>query len=457
MPLAGTLLYRELEGRDGPRWQITSTGQVALALGLFSFYLALETKRRKRAEQSLNASLQFEQVIAELSTHFINMPSDKIDAGITDALDRLVAFLQVDRASVFEFSPDCTELIARHAKTAPHIVDGPAVVHRDQCAWLFSKLLGKESIVVNTLKDLPDEAEDLKLLYERFQAKSNVLVPMEAEGSVLGCLSIVLFAKERFWPERLVRQLNLVGQVFANALLRKRADEERFELMGRLINAQEEERHRIARELHDDFNQRIAVIAADLERLPQNVTQLPAEAKERLRDLGELVTEIGADVHTLSHSLHSSTLDTLGLVEALDSLCEDFTEQSDIRVEFSHERVPRPVSPEISLCLFRIVQEGLRNIRKHSGASEVEVRVESEDGGLHLSLRDNGAGFLLSESSKKVGLGLRSMEERVRLVSGRLQVQSAPGVGTQISAWIPLDGRNSAGSAVIDRMKQEDA
>jgi PAS domain S-box-containing protein len=219
---------------------------------------------------------------------------------------------------------------------------------------------------------------------------------------------------------------------------RKVAEQERDELAGKLINAQEQERSRLARELHDDFNQRLAVLAFDLERCAEMIRHSPAAASEQMLELWNRASEIGADLHTLSHQLHSSTLDRLGLVLGVNSFCSEFAEQQGIQVDFAYENIPRSVAPQIALCLFRIVQEGLRNVKKHSGSCRAEVRLEGIDDAIHLSLFDRGAGFDQHKPSTHVGLGVRSMEERLRLVGGRFELQSDPIQGTRIDAWVPL-------------------
>src|SRR5271170_1255337 len=164
-------------------------------------------------------------------------------------------------------------------------------------------------------------------------------------------------------------------------------------LSGRLIEAQEEECRRIAREIHDDYNQRLAVLAIDLEELAENIGNADVEAGRRLHDLWNQVCELGADLHVLSHRLHSSTLENLGLVAGARAFCEEFADQQEIETDFTYDNVPSDISGDVALCLFRILQEGLRNVKKHSGADRAEVRLEVAGGKLHLSISDRGRGF----------------------------------------------------------------
>jgi len=227
---------------------------------------------------------------------------------------------------------------------------------------------------------------------------------------------------------------------------RKMAEEALASLSGRLIDAQEEERKRIARELHDDYNQRLAMLAIDLERLAEDDGEAAIESDQYLRELSNRASELGADLHSLSHSLHPSTLRILGLVAAIKAFCEEFEEQQEVQVDFGHENVPREIPEDAELCLFRIAQEGLRNIKKHSGANRAAVHLEGSDERLHLAVSDRGRGFDPNKPAGERGIGLRSMEERLRVLGGHLEIHSRPMEGTRIDAWLPLstDGRRAA-------------
>jgi signal transduction histidine kinase len=216
------------------------------------------------------------------------------------------------------------------------------------------------------------------------------------------------------------------------------AKEEQARLSGMLIEAQETERSRLASELHDDFSQRLALLALDLETAVEKIVQSPQDADRELRGLMNSASEIGADLHTLSRRLHPSSLKSLGLVPGVNAFCREFEAQQSMHVDFTHENVPRSVPPEAALCMFRIVQEGLRNAKKHSGASSVQVRLENAGDALHLTVCDQGVGFNLKGLRDKVGLGVRSMGERARLLGGRFEIHSEPGKGTKIDAWVPI-------------------
>jgi PAS domain S-box-containing protein len=218
---------------------------------------------------------------------------------------------------------------------------------------------------------------------------------------------------------------------------RKLAEETLASLSGRLIQAQESERSRIAREIHDDFQQRVAMLSIDVEHLAEFMER-DSEGRGRLHEFWDRLGELGSDLHFLSHHLHSSTLDTLGLVAALRSLCAEFSEYNAINVSFVEEDVPRDIPREVALCLFRITQEALQNVKKHSHADSAEVRVERLEQRIHLSISDSGTGFDQGAGSRQTGIGIQSMEERARLVGGQFAVNSRPTEGTKIDAWVPI-------------------
>jgi signal transduction histidine kinase len=170
---------------------------------------------------------------------------------------------------------------------------------------------------------------------------------------------------------------------------------------------------------------------------------LPPEAIRQLHELLNSASELGADLHTLSHRLHSSTLESLGLVPGVSALCKEFQAQQGVQVEFTHNDFPRSVLPDVALCLFRIVKEGLRNTKKHSGASKARVRLELKADKVHVSVSDDGVGFNPRGQESKAGLGVRSMEERVRLLRGRFEIHSQPQKGSRVDAWVPLQSAES--------------
>ncbi len=219
---------------------------------------------------------------------------------------------------------------------------------------------------------------------------------------------------------------------------RKMSEESLEELSGRLLTAQEEERTRIARELHDDFSQRLALQSIALTQLWKKLPATEVEERAKVGELLKRTQEMSSDMHSLSHQLHSSKLEHVGLVPALNGLCEEMTSKYRIQVEFTDREVSSEIPKDIALCLFRIVQEALGNVVKHSHAQQAQVELVGANNEIRLRVVDAGVGFNPSQRSADAGIGLVSMRERLRLVGGRLSVQSAPMRGTEIIAEVPL-------------------
>ena len=218
---------------------------------------------------------------------------------------------------------------------------------------------------------------------------------------------------------------------------RKRAEQELEELAGRLIYAQEQERSRIGRELHDHISQMLGVLTIRMDQLRADEATPPAVAAA----LGELrgnMVEITGDIHGLSHRLHSSTLDYLGLVPALQKLVNEFSTRHGIDIAFEPGELPTPVPSDVALCLFRITEESLTNIAKHSDAKSARVQVNGTSSGLVLTIEDSGKGFDPQRLERGAGLGFVSMRERLRVLRGTVRVDSAHSRGTRIEALVPV-------------------
>jgi PAS domain S-box-containing protein len=217
---------------------------------------------------------------------------------------------------------------------------------------------------------------------------------------------------------------------------RKRAEQALEDLAGRLISAQEEERSRIGRELHDHISQTLGVLTIKIDQLRASDAVAPDVAVV-LDELRRDTSAITDDVHRLSHRLHSSTLDYLGLVPALQKLVSEFAERHGIEITLAHASVPSPLPSEVALCLFRVAEESLTNIAKHSKARSARIHVTGAPDGLHLTVQDAGDGFDLTGARSRAGLGFVSMQERLRVLHGTIHVDSAPSRGTRIDAWVP--------------------
>jgi len=223
---------------------------------------------------------------------------------------------------------------------------------------------------------------------------------------------------------------------------RKLAEEALASVGRRLIEAHEEERTWIARELHDDIGQRIALLAIELGRCDHQAPGSVVDMHGYLQLACQRVYDLGKDIQALSHRLHSSKLEYLGLVTAAKSVCHELSEQRNVRIAFKHSDIPAAIPKEISLCLFRVLQEALQNAVKHSADQNFTVEVHGTNEGISLIVSDSGIGFDWQDAMNRRGLGLISMRERLRLVNGELSIQSEPGRGTTVLARVPLGQQN---------------
>jgi len=257
--------------------------------------------------------------------------------------------------------------------------------------------------------------------------------------------SVVLFRPPSLWAEHkfevlvsfgvLLFQAALISALLVQRARLRRAERESFALNWRLLTAHEDERRRLARELHDDVTQRLARLAIDAARFESIESHTHDGASQSVH--GELV-RLSEDVHALSYRLHPSILDDLGLAEALKAECEQISRHQPVRVDVDVHQVPEALPRDVALCIFRIAQEALRNVARHAKASVATVTLAPNDGGLLLAVRDNGIGFDIEATRSRPSLGCASMGERARLLGGRLGIKSESGQGTTVSAWVPL-------------------
>jgi PAS domain S-box-containing protein len=218
----------------------------------------------------------------------------------------------------------------------------------------------------------------------------------------------------------------------------KQAEEVLASVSRRLIEAQEQERTRIAREIHDDIGQRLALLSVEIQQMKEIIPDSVVELRSRMEELEKRTWEISTDAQSLSHELHSSRLEYLGIFSAVKGFCKEFGDKHKVNVDFENRGVPLTVSPEISVCLFRVLQESLRNALKHSGVQHFEVKMQESPTEIQLTVRDSGVGFDPELAGNTPGLGLVSMLERVKLVKGTISITSRPQTGTEVSVRVPL-------------------
>jgi PAS domain S-box-containing protein len=409
---------------------------------------------RKLADEALEDRLRFEALLSDLSARFILVSPEETNREIEHALNQIMAFFQVDRCALLRISKDKGSFEITHLVQREKLF--PLPVNKELPAsmapWVCTKILDRKVVAFKSLGDLPAEASIDKQTYEAMGIKANLNIPVVDTRSDVYSLVLNSIRSERVWPEVYIPRLRVLGEILGNALLRKKTEEATREservlrenenelrgLAGRLIYAQEEERSRLARELHDDLAQRLTVFAIDVGRLEQQLTDSPAPVREELREMQNSIVRISQDVHSLSRQLHPSILDDLGLIKAAESECTSFSRREGIEVVFKHENIPRVIPKDVSLSLYRIIQEGLMNISKHACAEHISVSLKGIDHDVLLSVQDDGIGFDWAEVKENPGLGFSSMRERARLIHGELSIQSQPEKGTVITLRVPL-------------------
>jgi PAS domain S-box-containing protein len=236
-----------------------------------------------------------------------------------------------------------------------------------------------------------------------------------------------------YFPIEGANGIDRVACILQDITDQKRAEETLAGMTRKLIDSQEQERVRIARELHDDINQRIVLVTIELEQLQQS----PSEVESRVQELRKSLVELSNDLQALSHDLHSSKLEYLGVVAGMKSWCTEFAARQKMEIDFKSD-VPSAPPLDVGLSLFRVLQEALHNSAKHSGVRRVEVRLHKGSNEIHLTISDLGKGFEVEAALQGSGLGLTSMRERVRLVNGTFSIQSKPMSGTTIHVRVPL-------------------
>jgi signal transduction histidine kinase len=448
--LLGLLTFAVM--REEREWTETVVQQFKLVAQIFANALA-----RRQAEEHLRERLQFEHLLSDLSARFVNVPPDQVDSEIEDGLRQILEFFQVDRCGLLRLLPGKTSWQITHIASSDNVPPVPegAELPKSLYPWTYEKLTENLKVLsISRLDDLPAEANIDRQTCIEWGIRSFVNIPILIGESADHIISVNSVKRERLWPEELFPRLRLLGEIFVNALLRKQAEEAAREserklrqnesdlrgLAGRLIYAQEEERSRLARELHDDLAQRLAVFAIDVGRLELQLMDPPPPVREALCEMKNGIVKISQDVHSLSRQLHPSILDDLGLIKAVEAECAGFSKREGIEAVFNHENIPRFIPKDVSLSLYRIIQEGLRNISKHACAHHTNVSLQGIDHDVLLSVQDDGIGFDWAVAKENPGLGFSSMRERARLIHGEFSINSQPGKGTVITVRAPLQG-----------------
>ncbi len=418
----------------------------AAAIGMQTVLIAallVNRSKLRRAEHALADQLQFETALSDISSRFVEFDPETVPAEIERALGRIVDRLGLDRGAVFLLSDDGLQLRADLSSVRTGEAQPPAVISLDSIPWMWQQLSRGEVFHFSSVSELPAEANRERELANLLGLKSGAAVALQDKGRVFGMLTFGLRTHEQPWDARILQRLKLFCEVVAGALAHARADaalsasrSEARQLAGRLLTAQEDERKRLAREMHDDVSQRLAAAAIQAGTIEQQLTG-PIPPRAALVGLREHLIALSDDVHRLSRQLHPAILDDLGLKDALRAECDRVAERGRLQVNFRCGQLPSRLPGDLALCAYRVAQEAMHNVIKHAQADRVDVTLNVDLEFLDLEVRDFGRGFNSDVRRGRSGLGLASMEERVRLVGGEILVSSSPGQGTTIQVRIP--------------------
>jgi len=444
LPAGSLVLFREPTIWEEYRAYVMAGVTSVVLQSLLIVGLLVNRRRRRHAEQALADQLQFETVLSDVSSRFVGITSDAVSAEIERALACIVEQLGLDRGALFRLSEDGRELVANITSVRAGETQPPAVIPLDSIPWMWAQLTRGGVGHVSSMSDLPAEAFHERELADHLGVKSVAAVALQDNDQVVGMFTFGLRTHERAWDERILQRIRLVSEVIGNALSHIRADEalsasrnETRQLAGRILTAQEDERKRIARELHDDISQRLAAGAIEAGKAEQELPA-PHPSRAALAGVKDHLIALSDDVHRLSRQLHPAILDDLGLKDALRAECDRVAERGRLAVNFRCGQLPAGVPRDAALCVYRIAQEALRNAVKHAQADRVDLTLNADLEFLDLEVRDFGRGFDPAAGRRGAGLGLASMEERVRLAGGEISISSRPGQGTCIQVRVPL-------------------
>jgi len=382
------------------RWQVfmNNSGVPSRMLGV-----NMDITARKRAEETflrMNYLLESQTAVLRSREELLNIFVKNVPAGVA-MLDRDMRYLQVSDRWCADYGLDSSQVLGRsHYELFREIPEHWKEMHRRALA---GEILRAE-------EDRWDRPERTTWVCWEIRPWTNT------NGSVGG---ILIFAED-------------ITQ-------RKQMEEALSDVSRKLIQSQEQERARIGRELHDDINQRLALLSLDIEELQKN----PSDVHKGLQKLLEKTDEISTDVQALSHELHSSKLEYLGVIAGMSGWCKEFAERHGMEIGFKNG-VSSPLPSEVGLSLFRVIQEALHNAQKHSGVSAVEVELAERSNEVHLTVSDSGRGFDIEAAKQGRGLGLTSMRERVRLINGTISIESEPMGGATIHVRVPLPSKQEA-------------
>jgi signal transduction histidine kinase/ABC-type uncharacterized transport system substrate-binding protein len=403
--------------------------------------LWVNRKQRLQAERKLAGQFDFETFLSEIRSRFINVPLERLASVMRHALRDVTKQLGLDFGAIYESTGDRLILRSATCDASNHQPALAASVDLSAIAPVWKRLNAGE-VVSNQDANRQDGFDAVVALGQG--PGPGWLIPLKAQGTQVGVASFGASRQRREPDDLSLQRLLLLTDLLANVIAREKSDRElqisrgnAQQLARKLLTAQEDERRRLAREMHDDITQRLAAAAIACGQLQQDAS-LTQRSRSEVADLSESLIKISKDVHQFSRRLHPSILEELGLLDAIRYECNTVKAQSGISLTMRYGNLPDELPKELQLCLYRVAQESLRNMAKHSGATEGEIALSADAESIRLQVKDNGVGLTASRDRQQPGLGLVAMQERVHLVGGSLVITSDAGTGTCIDARLPL-------------------
>jgi signal transduction histidine kinase len=372
------------------------------------------------------------------------LASTEVQTLLEEALLAVIAIQKADFGILHLYNPRSGELeiVAQHG-FRQHVMDYFAAV-RDAGTAFRRAMIRSERVMIEDVETDPEyEPHRANAASAGFRSVQSTPLFIQ-NGELLGMISTYFRGPHR--PSEHELRLTDLYAVHAAQIIERESDraalrryqQELRALTARLIEVQEAQTKHLARELHDAFGQKLAILGIEMAALAQRLPESSEIVRSRLGQLTEQIGELSKDIHQISRQLHPSILDDLGLEAALRNECMAFSEQHHIRAEFEPVAVPREIPDDVSLCLYRAAQECLRNVASHANATSVLVALNAGCNEIELKITDKGDGFDLGKIKGQGGLGLISMDERARLVDGRFSIRSEPGNGTIVNIRVPL-------------------
>jgi PAS domain S-box-containing protein len=402
---------------------------------------------RKLAEEQRQRQAEFDAVLTQVLARFASCTANELDQAVSAGLESIAKFFGADEGFVAIVSADGQTWSSAYDWCAPNV---PSSRERYQNApfgifpWGEQQILAGELVRINDLSQFPPEAEIDRKRNEAEGVHSVLAVPIRgAAGRVTGSVGLRSHAKAVTWSDVGTARLQIVGNAIASLLERKRAEQTLREVSLRLHRAHEEEGRRIARELHDSTAQELAAVKMNLEMLEDFAQDARGKTAKLLKESVDLVERCSQEVRTFAYLLHPPLLDQIGLAGALRSYVEGFSKRSGIDVSVQVDGELSRQEPDVELTLFRVVQEGLGNIHRHSGSKRAQVQLSVEHDAIALEIADAGKGIPkqivkdLEQGLSSGGVGLAAMRERLHAVRGALRIENTE-PGTRLRAIVPL-------------------